>query len=187
VVGTCLSSTHWRTVLSVRYHIAYWAAAAWAIDLCLVELASPWQKKKKKKEKRKRSELALRTHKALVTNLLVALGSVTDYFQLPDNGSRSRRRSSTCYWLLSPSAYSSRLDRMYVASGPSILCDIFKVNYQGASDVISSLQACILCSAGRELNLMGGPGDTCSPAWPPFSAATRFSLASCSPRTESFE
>ncbi|KAI0107488.1 hypothetical protein GGR51DRAFT_149577 [Nemania sp. FL0031] len=89
-------------MLSVKYHITYWAAAAWAVaiyrllslsPLCVTALrliigplagytvyaSLTWHV-----HSNKRTKLTLYTHQTLVAYLLVALGSVTDYFQLPN-------------------------------------------------------------------------------------------------------
>lgn len=90
-------------MLSVEYHISYWAVAAWAVAIyrllalhpqCVtafrftigpaaayaIYASSIWQFIGKK-----RPGLTLYTHRFSVAFLLVALGSVTDYFQLPDD------------------------------------------------------------------------------------------------------
>ncbi|KAI1119983.1 hypothetical protein F5Y10DRAFT_283644 [Nemania abortiva] len=89
-------------MLSVKYHITYWAVAAGAVALyqflalfppCVtafrlvigplaayITYASlTWFCRGNK-----RTELALYTHQALVAYLLIALGSITDYFRMPN-------------------------------------------------------------------------------------------------------
>ncbi|KAJ8107855.1 hypothetical protein ONZ43_g6605 [Nemania bipapillata] len=89
-------------MLSVKYHITYWAAAASAVAIYrLLALYPPsvtafrltigplaayttYTSSKWSFRSNKKTALALYIHQALVTWLLIALGSVTDYFQLPD-------------------------------------------------------------------------------------------------------
>ncbi|KAI0530219.1 hypothetical protein GGR58DRAFT_508687 [Xylaria digitata] len=89
-------------MLSVKYHITYWAAAAWAVaiyrllalcPLCVTAFRliigplaayTTYASLKWHHHGSNGTELTLCTHQALVACLLVALGSVTDYFQLPN-------------------------------------------------------------------------------------------------------
>ncbi|KAI0811357.1 hypothetical protein GGR55DRAFT_97428 [Xylaria sp. FL0064] len=94
--------SYWRTMLSVKYHITYWVVAAWAgavyrlfapcpfcvtaFRLIVGPLAAyiTYVTLRWDCDGKRSTELTILTHQALVTCLLVALGSVTDYFQLPD-------------------------------------------------------------------------------------------------------
>ncbi|KAI9149429.1 hypothetical protein HJFPF1_11482 [Paramyrothecium foliicola] len=89
-------------MLSIQYHIAYWAAAACAVAIYRVlshrhlsealrlsigpltayitYTSIRWQY-----HASKRTDIALYTHQGLVACLLVALGSITEYFQLPSD------------------------------------------------------------------------------------------------------
>ncbi|KEY68329.1 hypothetical protein S7711_11193 [Stachybotrys chartarum IBT 7711] len=89
-------------MLSVKYHITYWAAAAWAVasyrvlascSLCVTAFrliigplaaCTTYASFQWHRNSSKRANLALYSHQALIACLLVALGSVADYFQLPD-------------------------------------------------------------------------------------------------------
>lgn len=193
-------------MLSVKYHITYWAAAIGAVAIYRLLALSPlcvtafrliigplaayttYASLKWHRRGNKKTELGLYTHQALVACLLVALGSVTDYFQLPkEEIPKPTALLHVLSAFLTVGVLESFRQNVCCAGPPSSPCNISEANcWMLISDVILSLEASALSIRGREPNLIVGPGDTYPATWLRSSSATRFSLASCSSRTESF-